>query len=155
MRADTERKVRKFIEDNFLFREDRAGISDTESLVDAGLIDSTGVLELVAFLEGELGLRMADAEIVPENLDSIRAIVGFVEGKRASVVGGWVLTMASPPSAGESHVDENCVFRGTNRRNVPHSILFRSGFDSVPCARVGPHAIALPASGGGRIERVR
>ena len=84
MRADTERKVRKFIEDNFLFREDRAAISDTESLIDAGLIDSTGVLELVAFLEGELGLRMADAEIVPENLDSIRAIVGFVESKRAT-----------------------------------------------------------------------
>jgi acyl carrier protein len=83
MRADTERKVRKFIEENFLFREDRTAISETESLLDAGLIDSTGVLELVAFLEGELGLRLADAEIVPENLDSIRAIVAFVEGKRA------------------------------------------------------------------------
>jgi acyl carrier protein len=83
MRADTERKVRKFIEDNFLFREDRAAIDDGESLIDAGLIDSTGVLELVAFLEGELGLRMADAEIVPENLDSIRAIVRYVERKQA------------------------------------------------------------------------
>ena len=83
MRADTERKVRKFIEDNFLFREDRAGIDDGESLIDAGLIDSTGVLELVAFLEGEFSLRMADAEIVPENLDSIRAIVRYVESKDA------------------------------------------------------------------------
>lgn len=83
MRADTERKIRTFIEENFLFREDRAAVSDTESLLDAGLIDSTGVLELVAFLEGEFALRMADAEIVPENLDSIRAIVAFVEGKHA------------------------------------------------------------------------
>ena len=83
MRADTERKVRKFIEDNFLFREDRAAIDDQESLIDAGLIDSTGVLELVAFLEGEFALRMADAEIVPENLDSIRAIVRYVESKQA------------------------------------------------------------------------
>jgi len=83
MRADTERKVRKFIEDNFLFREDRLGIADSESLLDTGLIDSTSVLELVAFLESEFGLRMADAEIVPENLDSIRAIVAFVEGKHA------------------------------------------------------------------------
>ncbi|MBV8754213.1 MAG: acyl carrier protein [Hyphomicrobiales bacterium] len=83
MRADTERKVRKFIEDNFLFREDRAEIDDQESLIDAGLIDSTGVLELVAFLEGEFALRMADAEIVPENLDSIRAIVRYVESKQA------------------------------------------------------------------------
>src|SRR5262249_38859647 len=84
MRADIERKVRKFIEDNFLFREDRADIGDSESLIDAGLIDSTGVLGLVAFLEGEFGLRMADAEIVPETLDTIRAIVTFVEGKRAN-----------------------------------------------------------------------
>ena len=83
MRADTEGNVRKFIEDNFLFREDRLGIADSESLLDTGLIDSTSVLELVAFLESEFGLRMADAEIVPENLDSIRAIVAFVEGKHA------------------------------------------------------------------------
>ena len=83
MRADTERKVRSFIEENFLFREDRAAVDDEESLIEAGLIDSTGVLELVAFLEGEFGLHMADAEIVPENLDSIRAIVAFVESKRA------------------------------------------------------------------------
>ena len=83
MRADTGRKVRKFIEENFLFREDRLDIGDGESLIEAGLIDSTGVLELVAFLEGEFGLRMADAEIVPENLDSIRAIVAYVESKDA------------------------------------------------------------------------
>jgi acyl carrier protein len=83
MRADTERKVRKFIEENFLFREDRLAIGECESLIEAGLIDSTGVLELVAFLEGEFGLRMADAEIVPENLDSIRAIVRYVESKDA------------------------------------------------------------------------
>jgi acyl carrier protein len=83
MRAETERKVRKFIEENFLFREDRAEIGDGESLIDAGLIDSTGVLELVAFLEGEFGLRMADADIVPENLDSIRAIVRYVGSKQA------------------------------------------------------------------------
>jgi acyl carrier protein len=85
MRQDTERKVRQFIEENFLFREDRAAVSDTESLIDAGLIDSTGVLELVAFLEDAFALRLADADIVPENLDSIRAIVTFIEGKRASV----------------------------------------------------------------------
>jgi acyl carrier protein len=85
MRQDTERKVRQFIEENFLFREDRAAVSDTESLIDAGLIDSTGVLELVAFLEDAFALRLADADIVPENLDSIRAIVTFVEGKRATM----------------------------------------------------------------------
>jgi acyl carrier protein len=80
---DIEKKVRSFIEDNFLFREDRAGLSDSESLLDAGLIDSTGILELVAFLESEFAIRMADADIVPANLDSIAAIVAYVRGKTA------------------------------------------------------------------------
>lgn len=81
--TEVESKVRKFIEDNFLFREDRTGLADSESLLDAGLIDSTGILELVAFLETEFEFRMADADIVPANLDSIKAIVGYVEGKVA------------------------------------------------------------------------
>jgi acyl carrier protein len=76
-----ERKIRQFISDNFLFRADRTNLSDTESLLAAGLIDSTGVLELVGFLETEFGLTLADAEIIPENLDSIRAIVDFVAMK--------------------------------------------------------------------------
>jgi acyl carrier protein len=80
---DIEKKVRSFIEDNFLFREDRAGLSDSESLLDAGLIDSTGILELVAFLESEFAIRMADADIVPANLDSIADIVAYVQGKTA------------------------------------------------------------------------
>jgi acyl carrier protein len=80
---DIESKVRSFIEDNFLFREDRSGLSDSESLLDAGLIDSTGILELVAFLEGEFHIAMADADIVPANLDSIKSIVGYVAGKLA------------------------------------------------------------------------
>ena len=81
--TDAEKKVRTFIEDNFLFREDRAVLSDSESLLDAGLIDSTGILELVAFLEGEFTIQMADADIVPANLDSIKSIVAYVQGKMA------------------------------------------------------------------------
>jgi len=76
-------KIRSFITDNFLFREDRSDLKDTESLLDAGLIDSTGVLELVAFLEQEFGIVVADAEIVPDNLDSIAAIARFVDRKHA------------------------------------------------------------------------
>ena len=82
--SDTNRKIRTFIEDNFLFREDRAAIAESESLLDAGLIDSTGILELVAFLEGEFHIRMEDVDIVPENLDSIAAIAGYVDGKLAT-----------------------------------------------------------------------
>ena len=84
MRADIERQVRVFIEDNFLFREDRTELSETESLLEAGLIDSTGILELVGYLEATFGIRMADAEIVPENLDSIVRIAAYVAGKLAA-----------------------------------------------------------------------
>ena len=81
MQTDIEQKIRQFITDNFLFREDRASLTDSESLLEAGVIDSTGVLELVAFLETEFGLAVSDAEIVPENLDSIGRIAGYVDGK--------------------------------------------------------------------------
>jgi acyl carrier protein len=81
MTNDIEHQVRQFIEDNFLFREDHASLSDTESLLDAGLIDSTGILELVAFLESQFGIRVADAEIVPDNLDTLKAIVAYVKGR--------------------------------------------------------------------------
>jgi acyl carrier protein len=86
MPADIERKVRQFIDDNFLFRDEHAALSDGESLIDAGLIDSTGILELVGFLESAFHIRVADAEIVPENLDSIRSIVTYVEGKLSAEV---------------------------------------------------------------------
>jgi len=83
VQTDIEQKVRQFITDNFLFREDRATLADSESLLEAGVIDSTGVLELVAYLETEFGLAVGDAEIVPENLDSISRISAYVKGKTA------------------------------------------------------------------------
>ena len=83
MQTDIEQKIRQFITDNFLFREDRAALTDSESLLEAGVIDSTGVLELVAFLETEFGLAVGDADIVPENLDSIGRIAAYVKGKTA------------------------------------------------------------------------
>jgi acyl carrier protein len=81
--SEVENKVRNFIEENFLFRDDRSTLADSDSLLDAGVIDSTGILELVAFLEMEFQLRMADADIVPANLDSIKAIAAYVESKVA------------------------------------------------------------------------
>jgi acyl carrier protein len=80
-----EQQISKFIRENFLFRDDRAEIPVNESLMDAGLIDSTGVLELVAFLEGTFNIRMADADIVPANLDTIRGITDYVVRKQTAV----------------------------------------------------------------------
>jgi acyl carrier protein len=83
MGANILGRVRAFIEENFLFREDISGLADDESLLESGVMDSTGILELVAFLETVFSIQMADAEIVPENLDSIAAIANYLERKLA------------------------------------------------------------------------
>ncbi|CAD7052376.1 acyl carrier protein [Pseudorhizobium endolithicum] len=72
--------VREFIAENFLFRAD-ADISDDQSLLESGVIDSTGVLELIAFLEATYGISIADEEIVPENLDSVDNMAGYLARK--------------------------------------------------------------------------
>lgn len=84
MSTDRRAKIRAFIEENFLFREDTNAIADGESLLEAGLIDSTGILELVAFLESEFAISIADEDIVPDNLDSIAAIDGYVARRQGS-----------------------------------------------------------------------
>jgi acyl carrier protein len=86
MNNDLLATVRAFIEENFLFREDISDLADTDSLLESGVMDSTGILELVAFLETEFSIQMADAEIVPENLDSIAAIAGYVDRKLKSEI---------------------------------------------------------------------
>ncbi len=83
MKSDIRSAVREFINDNFLFREGLDTVSDSESLLENGLLDSTGVLELVAFLETDLGIEVKDAEIVPENFDSVDNITRYAESKLA------------------------------------------------------------------------
>jgi len=82
----TQNEVRRFVVENFLFGQVSTELRDDESLLDRGLIDSTGVLELVGFLEHRFGISVDDRELVPDNLDSIARIVAFVEAKvRAQV----------------------------------------------------------------------
>ena len=78
-----EKKVRDFILDNFLFTDDQSAISEDESFLKKGIVDSTGMLEIIYFLEEEFGVKVEDAEMVPENLDSVRNIVTYLEAKRA------------------------------------------------------------------------
>ena len=84
MKHDIGLAVRRFIGENFLFRDDGDAITHDASLLDAGIIDSTGVLELVCFLETEFGIEVSDDEMLPENLDSIRAITSYVGRKLES-----------------------------------------------------------------------
>jgi acyl carrier protein len=81
MNHDISLAVRRFIAENFLFRDEGDAITHDASLLDAGIIDSTGVLELVCFLETTFGIQVADDEMLPENLDSIRAITNYVGRK--------------------------------------------------------------------------
>jgi len=75
-----EQQVRQFVTDNFPFgRVD--DLSSDESLMDQGIVDSTGVLELVAFLEDTYRIKVQDNELVPANLDSINGLVRFLERK--------------------------------------------------------------------------
>jgi acyl carrier protein len=82
MQSDISASVRKFINENFLFREGLEAIADDASFLDAGIIDSTGVLELVSYLEDTWGITVADDEMLPENFDSIRGIVAYLQRKR-------------------------------------------------------------------------
>lgn len=73
--------IRTFIVENFLFGDTTQPLADDASLIESDLVDSTGILELVAFLEDHFGITIADSEIVPANLDSIASIGGFVSSK--------------------------------------------------------------------------
>ena len=75
-------QIRRFVLTTFLFTEDESALKSDDSLLDQGIMDSTGVLELVAFLEQDFGISIADDELVPENLDSVDRIVAFVGRKQ-------------------------------------------------------------------------
>ena len=76
--------IRTFVIQNFLFG-DGSGLQDQESFLEAGIIDSTGVLELVGFLESTFGIAVRDEDLVPANLDSVERASKFVERKLSDV----------------------------------------------------------------------
>lgn len=73
--------IRNFIIENFLFEEDENLKEDT-SFLENGIIDSTGILELVMFIEETYGINVDDDEIIPENLDSILNIATYIKRKK-------------------------------------------------------------------------
>ncbi len=76
-------KVRNYILENYLFTDDASALSDSDSFLDKGIIDSTGILEVIYFLEEEFGVSVDDEEMIPENLDSVDNIVVFLGKKQA------------------------------------------------------------------------
>lgn len=81
---DLKPAIRQFIVANF-FVQEPASLKDGDQLLETGVIDSTGVLEIIHFVEDRYGIHLEDEEILPENLGSIERIAAFVSAKQATV----------------------------------------------------------------------
>lgn len=77
-----ERELEKFIKDNFFFG-DHTDFADSDSFLEQGIIDSTGMLELVNFVHQQYGIKIEDDELIPDNLDSIGRLAAFIRRKLA------------------------------------------------------------------------
>ena len=75
-------RIRGFVVDTFLLGDDD-GFDDSDSLIEGGIVDSTGVMEIVGFLEETYGIAIEDGELVADNLDSVTRLREFVDGKVA------------------------------------------------------------------------
>lgn len=83
-----EHEIRAFLRDNFPLSADGVALDRDDSLIEVGVIDSTGVLELIGFIEERYEIQIADEEVLPENLDSIANIIRFVGGKTGASANG-------------------------------------------------------------------
>lgn len=82
--SDVQSKIRTFIVDNYLFGDDE-GLESNTSFLDEGIVDSTGILELIEFISEEFEMTVEDDELVPENLDSIDNVTAFIGRKVGKV----------------------------------------------------------------------
>ncbi|HLS80119.1 MAG TPA: acyl carrier protein, partial [Steroidobacter sp.] len=75
-------QIRDFILQNYLFTDDASALALDDSLLERGIVDSTGMLEVIFFIEEQFGVKVKDEEMIPENLDSVNKIAAFVEARR-------------------------------------------------------------------------
>ncbi|HEX6608126.1 MAG TPA: acyl carrier protein [Chloroflexia bacterium] len=80
---EIEAQVREFLVSNFLF-DPSAALAAEDSLLENGVVDSTGMLEVIQFLEATFDIQVDDMEVLPENLDSVRNLIRFIVRKRAA-----------------------------------------------------------------------
>ncbi len=76
------KEIREYVVENFLLGDEEDEFSDSESFLESGLIDSTGILEVIAFLEETYEIAVDDEEMIPENLDSVDRVARFVVSKK-------------------------------------------------------------------------
>lgn len=77
----TKKRIRNYILENYLFTDDQSLLDDDTSLMQKGIVDSTGILEIIFFINEEFEVQIEDHEMIPENLDSVDNIVSFVKSK--------------------------------------------------------------------------
>lgn len=76
-----ESTVRSYVLENYLFTDVESELDSNDSFLEKGIIDSTGVLEIILFLEEEFFIKVRDQEMIPDNLDSVSNIVNFIKKK--------------------------------------------------------------------------
>lgn len=79
---EIKEKIKTFIVNNFLLGVNAGNLNDSDSFLDKGIVDSTGILEVVSFIEESFSIKVEDEELLPDNLDSINHLVNFVQKKQ-------------------------------------------------------------------------
>ncbi|KMQ52516.1 Acyl carrier protein [Chitinispirillum alkaliphilum] len=83
---DTNRDVKstiiEFVNSNFLMGTNSIKFSDDDSFLEKGIVDSTGVLEMVSFIQKNFNIAVDDSELIPENLDSVNSIASYIQKKQ-------------------------------------------------------------------------
>jgi len=79
---DTAAKIRKFIVEEIMYQKNESALDYDASLLEGGIIDSTAILQLITYLQDEFKVSISNAEIVPENFDSVNSIANFIENRR-------------------------------------------------------------------------
>jgi len=78
-----ENTIREYVLENYLFTDDDSVLVNNDSFLDKGILDSTGILEMINLIEEEYDVKVEDNEMIPENLDSVNNIVAFIERKQS------------------------------------------------------------------------
>jgi len=79
-----EQEIRSFILENYLFTDDESVLGSADLFLERGILDSTGILELIYFIEDEYEVKVEDKEMVPENLGSVERVVSYVQRKQSA-----------------------------------------------------------------------
>jgi acyl carrier protein len=81
-----EQQIRHFVLENFMYTSDEGKLKNDDSFLDQGIIDSTGILELLMFVEETFGIEVQDEEVLPENFDSVDRLARYIREKTGETV---------------------------------------------------------------------